>query len=358
MVVAGCGKEATTAVAERRDVVGYEILSAKLVTPPSARADVIAPYRAPVDKVMVSVGAAVNKGDVLVQLSFPNVEAAYEQARQNVKAAETALESAKAQYGGEVRELERRLAEAHAEEKRQQALQNEAVEGVQTSEATQNRIAIEEELRAARASMESNLLPYKQQLESAREYLQQAQSGAKLASVRAPISGTVLALNAQTGSETMPDRQYPIATIVDLSALEIHAALSADQHSKVEEGREAIVRFKELPDMTFEGRLFRITTSPDRNEVKYIAIITFQNKEGLAKPDMEVASAAVKTGEVKNVIAVPNGAVSYDSSGKASVQVMVNGEWQARAVEVGLRGEQFTEIRSGLKEGETVQVKE
>ena len=57
--------------------------------------------------------------------------------------------------------------------------------------------------------------------------------------------------------------------------------------------------------------------------------------------------------EVKNVLQVPNEALK-DTDGEYTVQQLVAGKPQDKPVEVGLAGPEYTEIRSGLEEGEEV----
>src|SRR5438874_13238141 len=57
------------AMVERRDIAGFVALRGVAVAPPSAIAEVHAAYSAPVDKVLTTLGAYVNRGDVLVQLA-------------------------------------------------------------------------------------------------------------------------------------------------------------------------------------------------------------------------------------------------------------------------------------------------
>ncbi|MGI8924950.1 MAG: efflux RND transporter periplasmic adaptor subunit [Fimbriimonadales bacterium] len=350
----GCSKPTSTQVA-RRDVIGYEVLKGDLVTPPTAQVSVLPPYRAPVEKVMVTVGAQVKRGDVLMQLSLPSAEAAYSQARGRVKAAEAALSQAKTQYGAEVRAAEQALAQARTSEREARALVAEGATGVSLPEVTRARMAAEQNLQAAKADLSANLVPFQQQLEDAREYLRAAQSGAKQASIRAPIAGTVLELNAQSGQEVGADAKQPVAKIVDLGALMVYANLSAEQFGFIKQRAEVKLTFKGL-DREFEGRVRRVTTTSVEGEMDPIAHIEFDNDQGLVKPGAEVAGVAVKTGEAKDVLAVPTASVEKDSSGKPFVNVLINGDWVANPVEVGLSGTGFTEIKSGLNDGQTVQV--
>jgi RND family efflux transporter MFP subunit len=361
-----------TASVARRDIVAAVALSGQVVAPPLARADVAAPYRAPVARVYASVGDRVRRGETLVELSFPSAQAAYEQARQAVKAAETAYANARRQSLGPVEAARKRLAEARAAERaaRQPATAPAgappaAAEGGVTirepaadlQQATANRVTAEQELAQAQSEMEALLTPYQRELEAARERFQEAQSGRKMALIRAPISGTVLALNAQPGQEIGADRKTPVATIVDLTALEVQAPMNAEQASSVRPGQHATLTFEGVANESFEGQVSRITSRPagPLQGQQYVALIDFKNEHGLVKPDTK-ANVLVQIGEARDAVAVPSDAVDKDASGRPVVTVLRGGTWQQVVVEPGLSDGRYTEIKSGLKEGETVRV--
>jgi HlyD family secretion protein len=379
-----------TAAVSRRDIVASVPLSGQVVAPPMARVDVSAPYRAPVARVYASVGDRVRRGDTLVELSFPSAQMAYEQARQAVKAAETAYANAQRQYRAPVEAAQKRLAQARAAERaaRQGATApadeagTSGASGSSTSppatgaapaateggvtirepaadlqQATQARQTAEQELAQAQDEMTAALTPYQRELEAAREQFQEAQHGRKAALIRAPISGTVLALNAQPGQEIGADRKTPVATIVDLTALEVQASMKAEQSSAVKPGLAATMTFEEVPNQSFEGRVSRITSRPSGplSGQQYVAILDFKNEHGLVKPDMK-ARVAIRTGEARGALAVPSDAVDNDSSGRPVVKVLRRGTWQQVVVEPGLSDGHYTEIKSGLDAGETVRV--
>jgi HlyD family secretion protein len=372
------------AAVTRRDIVALVPLNGEVVAPPSERADVMAPYQAPVAKVYTSIGQNVRRGETLVELSLPNAQEAYQQARANVEAAEAALASAREQADDAVEATKQRLDAARSTEKtaRQAAaapvtVPPAATEGtdpaaapsvpapsvtVQTpspdlQRATQERIAAEQALQDAKAQLEAALTPFKQQLEYAREAFQDAQSGRKQALVRAPISGTVLALNAQTGQEVGRDRKTPLVTIVDLDALEVQGVIKPEQAAFVKKDMPAVITVGDIPNEQFEGEVEAVTTRPGRlGGQQYIAIVDLKNKHGLVKPGHK-ASVGIRAGEVKSALAVPNDAVQEDGSGRPSVNVLRNGSWQPVVVELGLSDGRYTEIKNGLREGETVQVK-
>jgi RND family efflux transporter MFP subunit len=339
--LAGCTKEEpTSAVADRRDVVGMETFESALHTPPTDQAQIMPTYRAPVDQVMASVGAVVRRGEVLVQLSFPNTEAAYAQAQVNVKAAEAALAQAKSAYDDTVKALQQRVLEL-----RKQRSEGAPVDDFELASA-------ERELADAQKDRNRAIAPYSEALAQAQQAFAAAKSGAKQASIRTPITGTVLELNASPGQEVGVDRDQRIALIVDLEALEVHAQIPSGQ--QVEEGDEFVLTFSDVPGEDFEGTVSKVVTVAGSEGMRK-AVIQFDNTKGMVKPGMK-PTASMITGRVENVVAVPTDAVDKDDTGKPVVHVLKGSDWAATVVEVGLSGGGYTEIKSGVAEGDTVQV--
>jgi macrolide-specific efflux system membrane fusion protein len=360
-----------TANVERRDLVVSLPLAGTVVAPPTDRADILAPYRAPVARVYASVGDRVSRGDVLVELSFPSAQAAYDQARQAVKAAEAASAGAQRQYGLAVKEAENRLAAAQAAEREARASAAAVAPSPEASvtvieqepaaalaAATQARIEAEQALLQARSQRDAALAPYRQRLQAAQEAFREAQTGRKQAMIRSPIAGTVLALNTRPGEEVGKDTRTPVAVVVDLSELQVHAPMKSEEASDVHTGATVTLTAQEVPGQQFEGTVARITTDPPRplGGSTHVAIIEFKNDEGLLKPEMKV-SAQIRLGQARNVLTVPAEAVGHDSSGRPVVEVLRGGRWQEVVVDVGLSDGRYAAIRSGLKEGETVKFK-
>jgi RND family efflux transporter MFP subunit len=369
-----------SATVTRRDLVAVVPVKGEVVAPPTERADLYSPFKAPVAKVYATVGANVKRGDVLVELNVPNAQQAYADAQLRVKEAETAYANAEHEYDAPVAAARKQLDAARAAERaaRQPAPTTPSVTidsdtGTTTTTtpapapagdvatASSARIAAEQALAQAEAAKTTALVTYRQQLDAAREYLREAQSGRKLGMIRAPISGTVLALNAQPGATAGTDRKVPLATVVDLDELEVQGVIDPRQASAVKAGMPVTVTVAEVPNEQFEGRVHALTTRTGggllKNKTEYVAVIHLKNKGGQVKPGMK-AGATVQLEEQKNVLAVPNDAVQEDSSGRPVVKVLNGSNWVDRVVEIGLSDGHYTEVKSGLKEGEVVQVKQ
>jgi multidrug efflux pump subunit AcrA (membrane-fusion protein) len=363
----------------RRDIISYVPLKGQAITPPSAYAEAHATYAGTVDKVETTLGATVQKGDVLVELANPSGNETYEQARQNVRAAETAYANAKNQYDQQVKAAEQQLEAARTAAKASSAPPTDAMPNsnaeTDTTEPAPPEAApaapamtttpldvatAEQALQQAKMDRETGLQSYRQQLDQAREAYRQARAGKDMTRIHAPISGTVITLNAQPG-QTVGQNNAPVAVIVDRGALQVQAPLTPEQAGVVKPEMPVTLTFDTVANKQFEGKVQRITTQADPASAtgvikgaQYVALLSFKNSEGLVKPDA-AASVSVQAGAAKDVLAVPVEAIQRDQTGKPIVNVLDNGEWEPVVVETGLSDGRYTEIESGLKEGQTVQ---
>ncbi|MEZ0326608.1 MAG: efflux RND transporter periplasmic adaptor subunit [Fimbriimonas sp.] len=343
---------------ERRDLVGYTLLQRPLLyVPPESQAVVYPKYRAPVEQVMASVGQQVNRGEVLIQLSFPNAEAAYAQAQQDVKAAETAYANAKSEFGEPVRQAKLALEQARKIERDLRARTDPTGDASAAEEARMQREAAEQAVREAERAMVSNASAYKDQLELARQAMQESKQGVKQGSLRAPISGTITVMNVRAGDVVGEDSKQQLVKIVNLADIKIKAYVPSDMSANLVVGKEVTMAFKELANRTFDGKISRVSVVPTEGGQSAREItIDFRNDEGLVKEGFTPDWAGVKVGQVKDVLTVPRYAVDIDATGKPTVKVLEDEKWVPRVVETGMSDGKYIEIKKGLKEGETVQV--
>jgi RND family efflux transporter MFP subunit len=346
-----------SAKSEERDIIGFESMNADLIVPPASMAEIRPPYRAPLKQVMVTVGKRVDRGDVLMELDLPDAEAYHEQARLAVVQAEQALASAQAANKVSLRDAQRQLEAARATERTLRDQIDPSGDASALVDATNVRQNAEREVQRLTSEYQAAIQPYSLQLEEARAAERAARSGAKQASVRSPIEGTVVELNAQPGQEVGEDRNQKLATIVDLDDLKLRAKVPSGLTDDLKRGEEVTITFVDLPDERFTGYIRGIRTLPKANGAPEVeAEIELRNKQGLVKPGMKPNRVAVQTERVDDVIAVPAQAVDQDETGRPVVKVLVNGEWKAQVVETGVTDGEWTEIKKGVKEGETVQV--
>ena len=345
----------TTAKVEKRDIVGYRLLSGHVYLPPNATADVIATGPAPVQTVNVKEGERVGRGQVIVTLATGQQEN-YQQAKSTYDAAVAAYNQALAQYEQPVRDVQRQLDQAKATEKTIRESTTPGGDATSLQQATANRKSLEDQVKVVQAQARTNELQYKTQLDQAKLALSEARAGKQQSTITAPITGTVMSLTVTPG-QTFGARSV-IAKIVDLPAMRIKCEVLPADVPFVKTGTAVAVVFNDFPDHKFVGRVQSLDTLPPGADGKtqYEATIDFTNTDGMVKPTSTVRSVGVVVGRRRGAISVPVDAVGKDTSGKPYVKVLDNSTWKPVVVELGMSDGNFVEIKSGVHEDDTVQV--
>ncbi|MBC8066242.1 MAG: HlyD family efflux transporter periplasmic adaptor subunit [Chlorobia bacterium] len=355
--VATTGKvaEPTSAKVVKQDLVGYAFFEGKVVTPPGAQATVVSPYDVALGEVLVSQGKRVGRGTTIATMQFPDLKASVDQAEMNLKSAQSSYAAAKAQYEAPVREAERMLSEARTAEK--QARQDVQAGGSSDLvSATDSRKMAEAAVQSAKATMNSQVLPEKQAMDIAAEYLKDARAGARVANIRTPISGTIVTLEAKPG--LVVKSKQTLATIVDLAAVRIQGIAPPAQKDLVKRGVEVLIALDGANSDPFKGVVKEVSILPPsegESSPGYLAVIDFNNEKGWVLPGTAIKRLGVQTGTAKDVLVVPVGAVET-KDGKSSVLVQKGSEWVPTEVTIGLTDGAVVEIKSGINEGDVVKI--
>lgn len=178
--------------------------------------------------------------------------------------------------------------------------------------------------------------------------------------VTSPLDGVVSALNVQKGAIVASGMSgfsggTTIMTLSDLSHVFVTATVDESDIGGVRVGQAARITAASFPTRTFDGRVTRIATKG----VNSSNVVTFEVKvevldehKDLLRPEM-TGNVTIIQDERHNVLTLPAAAITLDG-GKAFV-TMADG--QRRAVTLGLRGDDLTEITTGVKAGDKVVVK-
>ena len=168
--------------------------------------------------------------------------------------------------------------------------------------------------------------------------------------VRAPIAGVVSQRLAQPGERVGIDTR--IVEIVDVSRLELEAALSAADSVAVRAGQPAVLQVEGM-DRPVQARVVRINPSAQAGSRTVLAYLSVANPEGLRQGLF--AQGTLNTGEA-TAVAVPLSAVRTDKPAPY-VQAIEKDQVVHRAVTPGARGEADQETMvavSGLEPGTVV----
>ena len=186
----------------------------------------------------------------------------------------------------------------------------------------------------------------------AQQALANAQATVDAATLKAPIDGTLIAVNLVVGA-TAPSSD---AIQIISQQMEVTASFAESDLPNLAVGQAATVTVSATGD-SLTGTLTAIDpvagSSAGSSVVSYPVTISLANVPAAVLPGMS-AEAAVTVASAQNVIAVASTALQ-GSAGNYSVQVMDgSGTPVTHQVQVGLVTSSLAEIKSGLSEGDEV----
>ena len=306
----------------------------------------------------VDIGSKVTKGQVLAQIDTSLYLAQAEQQRAQLRAAEATVIGARAN----VKYL------ADEEVRLRKLLAAGVVSESEMTKAESSKVLALSDLSAAenRAQM-------------SRATLDQAQNALSWATVKAPIDGSVLAVDHRVG-ERVRGSDFAEDVILVLGSLtEVDIRLEVGEHDVVyiKPGQSAVVEIDAFPGQSLAGTV--IDSGRDaivKNAGTENEVTTFPVWVSLTVPPVRVlsgmsAQVTISTETHDDVLAVPIQAVTVrpadgaepvgSGSGTRSkrkldkvVFVIADGVVHKRVVEVGLSSETNVEVVKGLKPGEVV----
>jgi RND family efflux transporter MFP subunit len=167
----------------------------------------------------------------------------------------------------------------------------------------------------------------------------------------APISGTVLAVDAAVGQQVDPARK--ILTVADLSTVWVEAAVHERDFPLARAARQAEIAGPTAPGK-LKGSLVTIGNIVDPQSRTIPMIFAVPNPIASLKLEMMVDVQIPSSGVAVKALVIPQSAL-LSGDGGASVYVEVQpGTYRPRAVEAGQRSGDMVVIVSGVSKGERV----
>jgi membrane fusion protein, multidrug efflux system len=188
-------------------------------------------------------------------------------------------------------------------------------------------------------------------LENARASLVSAEKQLAYTEVRAPFAGVVSERNVSRGD--IVQMGSPLFSVVDPSALELDAAVPADQIGSVRRGAAVSFTLSGYPGRTFAGTIARMSplTDPATGQVKVFAQVP--------NPTATLVGGLYATGRIvaerDSGLVAPSGAMDTRNL-RPVVERIRGGKVERRDVIPGLHDDRTDRvlIRSGLDQGDTL----
>jgi HlyD family secretion protein len=371
------GAEVRVEQVARRDLVSVVTASGKIE--PKRKVDISADISGRVTQVAVEEGQWVNRGDLLLSIDPTQYQAAVRRAEAAVAQSQAREAQARAQQLKAQSDLRR----AEMLSQGRELISAQDVDNART----QAQVAVAEQQAARFAVQQANAA------------LSEARDNLSKTTIRAPMSGRVTRLNIEEGETaiigTMNNAGSLLLTVADLSVMEAKVKVDETDVPNISIGDSASVRIDAFPDRVFSGKVTRIANSAvqdaasqaggssQQQSVDFEVIITLDNPPTELRPDLS-ATADIVTDQRRGVLAVPIIALQVrDRDGKkfkatdddeskavsaaggnkdagrrdeevTGVFIMREGKAEWQPVQIGIAGDRYFEVRSGLRGGETV----
>ncbi len=210
-----------------------------------------------------------------------------------------------------------------------------------------------------------------QQVNSAKESVQRAQTNLGYATITSPIDGVVLSKSVEEGQTVASSFNTPELFVIaqDLTDMRVIADIDEADIGGVQEGQRVSFTVDAFPEDSFEGRVTQVRqqAATSSNVVTYEVVISAPNADLKLKPGL-TANVTIYTLELNNVLAVPSKALRFtpnemllgkgqtieDTEGEHKVWTREGDVFKAHKVEIGTSNGMLTEILSGVSAGTEV----
>ena len=275
-------------------------------------------------------GDKVRKNQIIARLEDSDIKAQLEQAKANLRLAQADAKDAENQYN---------------RYKKLSASNSVTVAELEGTEARYQRVlaaidVAKSMVTAAEVSLENTL-------------------------IRAPFDGTVLTKNADVGEVVAPmaasaSSKAAVVTLADMSSLEAEIDVSESNIEKIKINQLCTITLDAYPDKSYEGFVAKVVPTADRSKATVMVKVGFKVYDSRVLPEMsakvtflgESSKSEVKQDE-KPKLTIPYTAII--ARGKQSfVFKIVNEVVVETEITTGESFGSFTEVVSGLKEGEKI----
>jgi HlyD family secretion protein len=346
-----------------------------------------------VQEVLVDIGDSVEKDQLLIKLSIPEMldevkqmEALVAQTDAEIKQAEAAVTSAEATAGmaeANVAQAEAGIGRAAGEHERWRAEHARMVELADKGSVTQKLVdetlnqskaadaarqeaaanvkSAEAAWRAAQANIQksqADLVAAGAQQHVALANLARAKTMLAYAEIKAPFKGTVTQRNVDTGHYVHPvtsGSAEPLLVIAQTDKVRVFVDVPEMEAPLVDAGEnpdKAVVRVQSLGEKGIDGAITRTSRALDQANRSLRAEIDLPNTNSALRPGM-YAKVDILLDERGDVLTLPITAIVREG-GATYCCCVESGKINRREIELGLRSGPDVEIRSGLGADEIV----
>lgn len=344
----------------RREVVQSIVASGRVETP--YRVDIGSQVVGTVAEVPVEKGAHVKAGQTLVLLESSEAVAVVKQAELAVAQAQARLRQLRELQlpvaSQSLRQAEANLSNAQATYERNRRLYESGYVGKSVLDEAQRALDVAQtQVDSARKQVEtarpsgSDTAMANAALAQAQASLQAARARLAYTSITAPRDGTLIARDVERGDVAQPGKVLMVLS--PEGETQIVAQIDERNLARLRLGQGALASADAYPNERFKAEVVYINPGIDPQRGTVEVKLRVLDPPAYLRQDMTV-SVDIEVERRPNALALRADAIR-DPSGPAPWVLKVNGGRAVRQnVQLGLRGEGWVEVRSGLEAGDLV----
>ena len=189
-------------------------------------------------------------------------------------------------------------------------------------------------------------------IDTAQANLTVAEQALAESNLTSPISGTIVSVGINVGDTVSANWSTAVIAIIGTQSFEVAATLSSSQVPSVKVGDSAAVQVDGV-NGAIEGTVSQVgPVQPGQSGYTFPLVVALPSSAtGLFTGS--TANIIVATGAVAHVVAVPTSAVQTLGS-RSFVEIVSDGTLTRKLIKVGMVGDTYTQVLSGLTLGQSV----
>jgi multidrug efflux pump subunit AcrA (membrane-fusion protein) len=309
----------------------------------------------------VKIGDKVKKGDLIALVDDRELRKSIQRQTATVDSAKNTLLQVELTFPERIKEAQANLSYAKVNFEREQALQkNEYTTDDAVDRARSQFKANQANLKRLQDEYKTQLDISKARLEEADAQLKQLEVNLSYTRIFSPIDGVVSDVTIQEGETIVTGLQVAnLVTVLDPSLLDMWIYVDETNIGKANVGQRVEYYVDAFPNKTFTGTILKIYPQPvtKDNIVYYLAIVEVAREDtAFLKPEM-TSQVRIIFEEKGDILTAPNAAVKFDEGKQVAYKVLGPQKVEKAELKTGIRGEERTEILSGVKEGDEIATK-
>lgn len=312
-------------------------------------------------KMNVKIGDKVRNGQLIALIDDREIQKAIDQQKASLISAENMLRQVEQTYPERIREAGANYEYARITfERETELLKHEYTTKDAVDRARSQFEAAEANWKKLRSEYGTQTEIAKANIEDIDAQLRQQETRLTYTRIYSPIDGLVSDVTAQEGETIVAGLQVAnLVTVLDPTRLEMWIYVDETDIGKVRIGQPVEYYVDTFPEKLFNGTIEKIYPQPvvKENIVYYLAIVRVSKGDStFLKPEMTTHIKIIFS-EEQNILIAPNASIKFERGKQVVYKVTGPDKVQRVDVRTGIRGEDNTEIISGVSEGDVLATK-